>query len=212
MERGLINSKILFLVGTVFIYSLFSCKENSEYTTNTSKKILNTKPKNHYGTIFTRNDTLISFQKTEGAYGVFKWGVKGVFENISKDTLAYDKTKINKIRKIGDNFVFRDGCGSTCDFVLISKFTKGDSGTILMYPLLEDFDKNIIVYKGDKENVLVSIYNLQTGTVKEVIEDFDKTIRPPKNIVENISINEKGNLVLEWLGKNSEKTKKEIIL
>lgn len=162
--------------------------------------------------VFQRNDTIIEFHNIENNYGVFKWSVDGKFENQGKDTLSFDETKINKIRKIGDSFIYTDGCGSACDYILISKFISEDKGTTFLYPLLVDEKKELVIYRGDKENVLLSIYDLQTGTVKEVIEDFDKTIRPPKNVVENISINEKGNLVLEWLGNNSEKTKKEIVL
>ena len=162
--------------------------------------------------IFHKNDTVIKFQGIENTYGVFKWGVDGKFENQGKDTLSFDRTKINKIKKIGDSFIYTDGCGSACDYVLISKFTSGDKGGIFMYPLLIDEKKELVIYKGDKENVLLSIYDLRNDKVKEVTEDFDITIRPSRNVVEQVSINENGNLIIEWIKPNSVKAKKEIVL
>ncbi|WP_299125889.1 hypothetical protein [uncultured Tenacibaculum sp.] len=208
--------KKIFLIILLIVVSI-SCKDKKKSKIDeTDKAEIKTQVKPEVSVdkniVFHRNDTIIKFYNIENSYGVFKWSVDGKFENQGKDTLSFDETKINKIRKIGDSFIYTDGCGSACDYILISKFISEDKGTTFLYPLLVDEKKELIIYKGDKENVLLSIYDLKTGEIKEVIEDFDKTIRPPKNVVEQVSINEKGNLVIEWVKPNSIKTKKEIVL
>lgn len=40
--------------------------------------------------IYSKNDTILKFDGDSRGYGVFKWGVVGKFENISKDSIQLD--------------------------------------------------------------------------------------------------------------------------
>ncbi len=203
----------LFLI-IFFVFAVSSCKERKESKPNENENTPETETirSGKDIIIFHQSDTIIRFHTIQNSYGVFKWGVDNQYENVSKDTFTFDETKLGKVEKVGDNFIFTNGCGTACNFAIVSKFHPGDGGTMIMYPLLIDSKNNIIVYNGDKDDVLVSIHNLKTGETTDIIEDFDKTIRPPKNVIESISINKNGNVVIEWLKSNSEKAKKEIVL
>lgn len=199
----------------IFFFTIYSCQESKESeTVNRNEDLSNIESiiQNKYDIIFHENDTIIRFHNIEKSYGVFKWGVEGKFENTSNDTLYFDKTKLSKIKKVDNYFIFTDGCGTACDFALVSKFYPGNKGRMLMYPLLIEFKKGLIIFKGDKDGVLVSIYNLKTGKTKDIFEDYDKTIRPPKNVIEEIIINDKGHLMIDWYINDSERAKKEFAL
>ena len=195
----------------ILTYLFFSCnvkdKSTPELKSIQKRKV---EDKSHLtgDTIYSKNDTIITFTKVNGNVGKFHWGVRNKFENTSKDTIPFNYFNRNQLKKMGDYSVFKDGCGSGCDYMFVMEFSKGKAGRLLMYPLLEAFKSNIIVYKGDDENDLLVVENLNTGKQQHIKEDYNKNLRPQTLAIDTLYLKDNEILFVKWQGSDSSKKNK----
>jgi hypothetical protein len=179
--------KSLYIILLVLLYA---CNEKitKPIETKIKKEIV-------YDTLFFRNDTLLRLCKINNTSGIFNWSVKNKFDNYSNDTIIFNNSYLNSVSKAGYFSTFKGSCGSACNFCFLIKFKKGDKGKVYLYPLLIDLKRKIIVTKND--DVFLTINDLKNKKIININDDFDKTIRPPINVIDSISL--KGNkLYVRW--------------
>lgn len=187
----------------------FSCNKKDKIAKNQSSPIKIVQPAHSTGdTIYSKNDTIIRFAKVNNSAGMIHWGVRGKFENTSKDTIPFNYFNKDKLKKIGDYYVFKDGCGSGCDYMFLMEFSKGKTGRKVMFPLLESFKSNVIVYKGEKEEDLLVMENLNTGKQIYVKEDYNRNLRPQSLAIDTLYFNKDKTLFVSWQGSDSSKKSK----
>jgi hypothetical protein len=183
-------------------------KEQSFSESNNNPKIVHETVYSKGDTIYSKNDTIVRFVKTNNNAGIFYWGIKNKFENKSKDTVAYNYFNREKLKKIENYSVFKDGCGSGCEYMFLMEFSKGKTGRKVMFPLLESFKSNIIVYKGESEDDLLVIENLNTGKQVHIKEDYNKNLRPQTLAIDTIYLKDVKTLFVSWQGSDSSKKSK----
>lgn len=194
----------------IILFSACQCKKNVnskiqelEHTDYASNKTLS-------DTLFFKNDTILKFDSNSDGYGIFRWGVVNQFENVSKDTLHLDLIDKDLI-KSKNSFVFSDGCGSACNFSLIMPIEKNKREFMTMYPLIKDEKTGYLIAKGDDDEVLLLIIDLNNSKIRKVYDKFDKTKIPPSLSIDTIYI-DKSKLMVKWYKNDSELDFKEIDL
>lgn len=161
-------------------------------------------------TLFFDNDTIVLANLVdEGKGAVLKWGVKGEFFNNGTDTLPHSNSEFGTSYKERNYYVIRDGCGSGCNYMYLMPFIAGSNGRLLLFPLLLDLERHIVIYQGGNSTELVIIENIDTGLIFKVEEDFDRTHRPYSLVIDTLFL--KGeDLKIIWYTNEGRKASRVI--
>lgn len=174
---------------------LFSCN-NSKNKTNPKKQISNTTK--NVDTIINKNDTLVYIEKISTNASIFHWGINGKFNKISKDTIPFSYLNKDKIEFKDDYIYIIDGCGSGCEYIYIMSFKTDRKDFLRFYPLFFDTKKHIVVYKNEDENNLITVENILNNKTLNIVEDYNKHLRPPSIAIDSIYVENNNKIFVKW--------------
>lgn len=195
--------KLITLITALVI--IFSCKKRNDEKRGESSNLQ--KPT----TLYFKNDVVLKTSYLDNHLVVLNWGVKNQFMNQSKDTLSWVSDLKESVKRIGNYLIFSNSCGSGCNYSYLMKLEENDVARLIMYPVFINEQANVIVYKGEDEDVLLIIENLETGKKSILRDKYDLTKRPPVLAIDSVFI--KGqNLIVRWYDESSKIRVKEIYL
>lgn len=179
---------------------MVSCKNESKVKGNESLKTHKTSITD---TIFFKNDTIIGIEKISNNGAVFHWGINDDFLISSNDTIPFSISDKSKL-KFSEGYAYIEGgCGSGCNYIYLMSFNEIDKDFFRLYPLTMDLTNNIIVYKSENFETLLTTENLKTNVKEEFIEDYNRNNRPETFAVDSIALNNK-KLFIRWYKENND--------
>ena len=206
-KKIILNLLFLFLLSNCFIShnKTYNKIDNDSTIANNKKKYILT------DTILLENNVYVLHSKINNKIGIINYGIKGKFLKSFKDTVYNKNVNLNNFILLDNNLIYKSDCGTACSYAVVFPLDKKNEAIKILYPLLIDRKNNIIIYKGNNPNVLISILYLKNYKIKNIVENYDKSIIPPINVIDTLFISN-NRLNIKWFDNTRKVITKQVEL